>query len=135
MLGEQNTPNELLTAFYHDAEWWKLTVSYIQNEMEFINRLLTAHAYKENIPNLFEHIQKFKHELATKTRETLNFKKELLDYEDKLRGILECEDISCDTFYLENHSSLKARFEHFYTHYNDFKINMFNYLGANLLSI
>lgn len=134
MLGERNTPEELLAAFHHDAEWWKLTVGYIQNEIEFINRLLSAHAYKENIPNLFEHLQKFKHEMDTKTRETLNLKKELWDYEDKLRGILECEDISCDTFYLENHITLTARFEKFYIGFNDYKTNVFNYLGAILVS-
>ncbi|TLP81804.1 hypothetical protein [Maribacter sp. ACAM166] len=134
MLGERNTPEELLTAFHHDAEWWKSTVGYIENEIEFVNRLLNAHVFKENTPNLFEHLQQFKHVMGTKTRETSNLKKEILEYEDKLRGILECQDVACDTYYLENHKALKERFEDFYIGFNDYKTKVFDYLGAILLT-
>ena len=132
MLGEQNTQEELLTAFHHDAQWWKLILGYIETETQFIDQLLNAHIYKENTPNLFERLQKFKHEIKTRARETKNLKKEIAEYEDKLQGILECQDISCDTFYLENHKELKGRFEEFYTGLNDYKARVFNYIGGML---
>ena len=132
MLGEQNTQEELLTAFHNDAQWWKLTLGYIETETRFIDQLLNAHIYKENTPNLFERLQKFKHEIKTRVMETKNLKKEIAEYEDKLQGILECQDISCDTFYLENHKELKGRFEEFYTGLNDYKARVFNYIGGML---
>ena len=132
MLGEQNTQEELLTAFHHDAQWWKLILGYIETETRFIEQLLNAHIYKENTPNLFERLQKFRQEIETRVKETKNLKKEIAEYEDKLQGILECQDISCDTFYLENHKELKDRFEEFYTGINDYKTRVFNYIGGML---
>ncbi len=134
MLGERNTSEELLKAFHDDAKWWKLTIVYIENEIEFIDRLLSAQIYKENTPNLFEHLQQFKHTIGTKKRETMNLKKELFEYESTLRGILECQDISCDTYYLENHKALKERFEEFNIGFRDYKTKLHNYLGAILLT-
>lgn len=104
----------------------------MENEIQFINRLLNCNAYKENTPNLFERLQQFKHEIATKTREVTNFKKEITEYEDKLKGILECQDISCETYYLDNHKSLKDRFEEFFIGFNEYKTKVFNYTGSIL---
>ena len=133
MLGERNTPEELITAFHHDSEWWKSAIGYLENEIQFINRLLHAHVYKEGTSNLFERLQQFKHEMAAKTRETANLKKEILEYEDKLRGILECQDLSCDAYYIESHKALKERYEVFYTGFNNYKAKVFDYLGGIFL--
>lgn len=132
MLGERNTQEELLQALHHDAKWWKSLIGYIETEIQFIDRLLKANVYKENVPNLFERLQEFKHEIKTKTRETENLKKELTEYEGKLRGILECQDLSCDTYYLENHKALKERFEQFYMDINAYKTKVFNFTGSKL---
>ncbi|HZJ20866.1 MAG TPA: hypothetical protein VFD35_11015 [Pricia sp.] len=132
MLGERNTQEELLQAFHHDAEWWKSIIVNILSEIQFIDRLLKANVFKENMPNLFERLQEFTHEIKTKTRETKNLKKELTEYEDMLRGILECQDVSCDTYYLENHKALKERFEKFYMDFNAYKTKVFNFTGSVL---
>ncbi len=132
MLGEQNTQEELLTAFLHDAQWWKSALGYIETETRFIDQLLNAHIYKENTPNLFERLQKFKHEIETIGRETKNLKKEIAEYEDRLQGFLKRQDISSDTDYLEKLMELKDRFEEFYTGLNDYKSRVFNYIGGML---
>jgi FtsZ-binding cell division protein ZapB len=132
MLGEHNTPKELLTAFLHDAQWWKSALGYIETETRFIDQLLNAHIYKENTPNLFERLQKFKHEIETIGRETKNLKKEIAEYEDRLQGFLKRQDISSDTDYLEKLMELKDHFEEFYTGLNDYKSRVFNYIGGML---
>lgn len=132
MLGEQNTQEELLTAFHHDAQWWKLTLGYIETEIRFIDQLLNAQIYKENTPNLFERLQKFNHEIDTIVRETKNLKKEIADYEDKLHRFLERQDIFSDTNFLQNHRELKDRYEEFYSGLNDYKTRVFNYIGGML---
>ena len=132
MLGEQNTQEELLNAFLQDAQWWKLTLGYIETETRFIDQLLNARIYKENTPNLFERLQKFKNEIKTRVKETKNLKKEIADYEDKLHGFLEPQDISSNTDFLQNHRELKDRYEEFYTGLNDYKTRVFNYIGGML---
>lgn len=132
MLSLENTQEEMLRAFHHDTLRWKSMIGYKEKEIIFINRLLNSDAFQETTPNLFEKLQHFKHELATKTREIKNLKKEINEYEDTLRGILECQDISCDTYYLENHKDLKDRFEELYTDFNEYKTTVYNYTGSLL---
>lgn len=132
MLGGQNTLQELLTAFLHDAQWWKSALGYIEAETRFIDQLLNAHIYKENTPNLFERLQNFKKETEEKNRETKNLKKEVANYEDKLQGFLERQDIFGDTNYLGNHMEIRDRFEEFYISFNDYKTRLYNYIGGML---
>lgn len=130
MPSEQNTQEEEFSAFHREAEWWKLMIGYMENEIQFITRLLNSNTFKGNTPNLFEHLQQFKGEMETKTKETHAFKKAIEQYGDELKGILECEEINCDTYYLDSHKELKDRFEEHYKDFNDYKTNVFEYLGS-----
>lgn len=134
MLGERNTKDELLQAFHDDAKWWKTLIGFVESEIQFIYRLLKANIYKENTPNLFERLQEFTHEIKTKSREIKSLKKELIGYEDTIRGILECQDLSCDIYYLENHKALKERFEQFYIAMNAYKTKVLDYTGSVFLN-
>ncbi|MGB5666576.1 MAG: hypothetical protein WBM53_07000 [Maribacter sp.] len=133
MINQESTSEEILSEFHCDAKLWKSMIGYMENEIQFINKLLNSNAFRDATPNLFEHLQNFKHEIKTKTREAKNFKKEINMYEAELKGILECDNISCDTFYMESHKLLKTRFEKFYSEFNDYKTRVFNYTGGNLL--
>lgn len=132
MLGERNTKEELLTAFHKDVQWWRTTVGYFETEVQFMEQLLRAKQFKENAPNLFERLQQFKQEIGTRRAEIKNLKKELELYEDSLQGILECQDISCDIYYLENHKGLKMRFQKCYTNFNTYKAGVFAYIEGVL---
>lgn len=132
MLSLENSQEEILREFHHDTLRWKSVIGYKEDEIIFINRLLNSKAFSKNTPNHFEKLQQFKHEIKTKTREAKNFKKEISEYEAKLKGILECQDTSCDTYYWENHKDLKERFEEFDSDFNANKIKVFNYTGSML---
>ncbi len=131
MLSQKNTPEEILTEFHRDTLSWKSIIGFKENEILFLNRLLNSKAFKET-PNLYERLEKFKHELKTRTREVKNLKKDIEEYEAKLKGILECDDISCDTYYLENHQQFRDDFDQFYTDFNLFKSKVFNLTGSVL---
>jgi hypothetical protein len=132
MLSQENTQEEELRKFHHETLQWKSMIGYIEKEIVFIKRLLNAKVFKKTTPSIFEKLQHFMHEVKTKIREVKNLKKEINEYEDKLVGILECQDIACDTYYLENHKDLKERFEEFYTDFNEYKTKVFNYTGSLL---
>ena len=132
MANLKNSDQEILTEFHNDTLLWISMLGYMENDLQFINRLLNSKAFKDKVPNLFERLQNYLHEMKTKTRELKNFKKEINEYVVELKGILECQDISCDTFYLENHRTLKNHFEKLYTEFNDYKTRIFNYTGGIL---
>ena len=132
MVNLKNTGQEILMEFHFDAMLWKSMIGYMENEIQFINRLLNSQAFKETTPNLFERLQEIKHEMKTKTGKVKSFNKEIDKYEIELKGILECQDISRDTFSVESHKSLKNRFEEFYTEFNEYKTKVFDFTGGIL---
>jgi hypothetical protein len=132
MISQENTSEEIQAEFLCDAKRWKLMLGYKENEIEFINNLLNSDAFKVSRPNLFERLQGFKDEVKIQTKEIVGLKREVIAYKNELKRILECEDVSCDTFYLENHKLLKNRFEEFYTSFNEYKTQVYNYTGGVL---
>ncbi|WP_273565741.1 hypothetical protein [Maribacter halichondriae] len=132
MIKQEHTSAELLAEFHNDAMGWKSMIGHKENEIRFIKRLLNSKAFTESKPTLFERLQNFKNEIETKIQELESLKKEVNIYETTLKGILECEDIACDTFYQENHGVLKKRFNDFYTGFNEYKTKVFKYTGGIL---
>ncbi|MGB5203478.1 hypothetical protein [Eudoraea sp.] len=132
MINQNNTAEDILRDFHRDTKRWKSMLEYKENEISFINRLLSSKAFKGTTPNLFERLEKFKDEGKNYDDKTKNLKKEISEYANELKGFLECDDISCDTFYFENHEVLKNRFEEFYLEFNEYKTKVFNYTGGVL---
>ncbi len=128
-MSNTNTSDEMLHEFHEDAKRWRSMLTYQENEILFLYKLLGSNAFTKTAPDLFKKLATLKEELNTLAKETEKFKKEMESYEDKIKGILECEDISCDTFYTENHKQLKRRFDLFFERFNTYKSQVFNLLG------
>lgn len=55
--------------------------------------------------------------------------KELINYDRKLEVLKECEDLQCETFFLNSHNEFKEKIEvHFYQ-YRNFKKNVFSVIN------
>lgn len=132
MLDQKNSSEEILRDFHSDTLLWKSLVGYMEKEVAFLGNLLHTNMYQEVMTDHQQRFKSYKTELETKTREIHQLKKEVLEYEGELRGILECEDIYCDTFYMENHKTFRLRFEQLFIAFNDYKVKVFQYIG-NLL--
>ena len=127
-----NTAEEYLLKFHRDVIWWKTIIEFTETEVSFINRLLNSNVFDVNHPNIFENLKKFKHQIKTLTRELNNIKEIIEGHDNKMRGMIECDDLSCDAAYLENHESLKMVFEKFFKNFSEYKSRVFNYTGSML---
>ena len=132
MIKQEQASEESWVRFHSAALLWKSLFGYMENELQFIKKLLNARAFKASTPNLFERLEHFKNEIDSKTRELTSLELEVKRYEIYLKGILECEDISCDTFYRENHEALENRVNEFQTAFDEYKNQVFNYTGGVL---
>jgi predicted nuclease with TOPRIM domain len=132
MLSLNNTAEDILREFHGDTLRWKSMLSYKENDILFIEKLMNSKVFKVTKSNLFERLEELKKEAEIIVSELKKLKKEVNEYEAKLSGILECEDISCDTYYMENHKSLTDHFEEFYKDFNEYKTRVFNYTGGVL---
>lgn len=127
-----NTNEEALLKFHRDVLHWKSMIDLMEGEITFINRLLNSNAFETTHANVFEKLHTFKHQIKTETRELKNLKKIIESHDTKMRGIIECEELSCDAAYLNNHESLKVHFEKFLINFFEYKLRVYNYTGSIL---
>lgn len=132
MDGLDNTNEDALLKFHRDVLHWKSLVEFMEGEITFINRLLNSNAFETTHDHLFEKLHTFKHQIKTETRELKNLKKLIDGHDTKMRGMIECDDLSCDVAYLSNHESLKVHFEKFLKNFFEYKLRVYNYTGSIL---
>jgi len=127
-----NTHEDSLLKFHRDVLWWKSIIEFTETEISFINRLLNSNAFDVKHPDIPENLHKFKHQIKTETRELNNIKEIIEGHDNKMIGMIDCDNLSCDAAYLENHESLKNHFEKFFKNYSEYKSRVFNYTGSML---
>ncbi|MFI0431119.1 hypothetical protein [Mariniflexile sp. HMF6888] len=132
MNSSDNTTEGALLKCHRDVLWWKSMVEFIEIEITFINRLLNSNVFETTHANVFETLDTFKHQIKTETRALKNLKEIIDGHEIKMRGMLECDDLSCDAVYLSNHESLKVHFEKFLKNFFEYKTKVYNYIGSIL---
>lgn len=117
---------------YRDARRWKSCLQFTTNEMRFLERLLNSYVFEPNTPNLFERLSGYQERI----KKTVIRKKEVSDeirrHENKLGGMLECTDSSCDMEYYREHERIKAEFSAFQEDFRFLKSEIFDYAGGIL---
>jgi hypothetical protein len=125
-------PNEeSLSKFHQDVLWWQMHIEFAQTEIQFIYKLLNSSAFEQH-HNLFERLELFKNQIKTETKALENLKEDVNRHNNKMKGMAECEDLFCDTMYLENHDLLQDHFESFSKSFGQLKSKIFNYTGSIL---
>ena len=111
---------------------WKERLSYFKEEINFLIPYLEAHIFQKNILNMYERLQLFYDSLQNFKRENLELINEVHNHRYDIEGILECEDISCEVFYHEEHLKLEQRILDFAQKFRKFKLEIFSFTGRHL---
>lgn len=101
-----------------DTLYWDEKFQFHSEEVSFLKSLLTAPVFKGNIPNMYEKLQEFYNELMELKSEKMEIQEAMRNHKNDLNGMMECEDISCETFYHSQHQKLANRI---IEHLNKFK--------------
>ncbi|MCC8359015.1 hypothetical protein [Salinimicrobium sediminilitoris] len=111
---------------------WKERLAYFNEEINFLNLYLGADIFQKNILNLYERLQLFYDALQNFKQENLELTREVHNHRYDIEGILECEDISCEVFYHDEHLKLERRILDFAHKFREFKLEIFSYTGPLL---
>ncbi len=104
-----------------DVDRWKDEVAIIEEEIILFSNLLGAKNDK-SYSNILEKMTVFKVQNS-------EIQEELINYDRKLEVLKECEDLQCETFFLNSHNDFKEKIEvHFYQ-YRNFKKNVFSVIN------
>lgn len=124
------TANEKeIAGLLKENQSWGEAVAYAAEEINFFNLFLNADIFQKNILNLYERLRILCNELDDFKNENMELAREIHNHRYDIEGILECEDISCEVFYHEEHLKLGQRIEGFMQRFGNFKLDVYSHTG------
>ncbi|PQJ68830.1 hypothetical protein [Polaribacter butkevichii] len=101
-------------------------------EYKFYQNLIEASTFKGNSMNLFENLEMFKKDIKTTEKEAFALLDEIKLHSNSISNKIECDDLSCDNFFINKHNELEEKTYNFFRKCKAFKIQMFQYLESVL---
>ena len=111
---------------------WKNSMAGINEEIHFLNLYLRGDIFDDDRPELYEKLEKYMHELENLKAESIQLSREIHNHRYDIEGMMECEDISCEVFYHEEHIKLEKQMENLKEKLNFFRRDLFAYTGNAL---
>lgn len=128
----QSSSEKELKTIHIDTLEWKSNLQFIENEIQFINQLLNSYVFEPTTPNLFERLQEYKKQIVDTEEEILKMKEGIRKHENQLGGMLECDTISCDNSYYQEHELMKMSYDQLFKNFRKLKSEIFGYAGGIL---
>jgi hypothetical protein len=117
---------------YQELQKWKSYIHFIDDEMQFIDRLLNSYVFEPRTPNLFERLELFKQKFTQSKNDKKRIKKLITQHEGEMAGILECTTTSCDSAYCQKHKDFLKRVSEYVEDYLLLKSEVYTYAGSVL---
>ncbi len=115
-----------------NSSLWISELGFIDTEVSFIKHLIKSNLIKSTVPNLFENLQLFIKELDSIKDEKNNLMNDVHQYTNQLNGMVECDKLSCDNFYVIAYEKLAKELFNYLQVYKKLKTQIFEYLNGVL---
>lgn len=115
-----------------DTRKWDKQLYTSSEELTFMGQFLTADIFSREIPNLYEELFNFSRILEVLKTDKIELHQAISNHKNDLNGMLECEDISCESFYFSEHKKLEKKLEMFLIKFNNFQSDLFRYCTNKL---
>lgn len=106
---------------------WNRTFLELTEEISFFKTLLSSDVFENKMPNLYENLQEYYSHINNLKEEKIELQEAIHNHKNDLEGMMECEDVSCDTFYYTQHHNLMKRIEKHLTQFKDLKLNLLRF--------
>lgn len=116
-----------------ETDAWLHEIFNATEHIRFLTKYLEADIFNSGQPNMFEMFESFKKRLDTYRADIFLLNQEAHNHKYDLEGMRECDDISCEGFYREQHWALKEKLTKFITGFKDLQSQIFNYTGDLLI--
>lgn len=123
---KQYTGIETIEELQLEREGWIEQLSHLTWDIHFFRKLLKAHVFRP-VPNLYEKISEFSDELSTCREDLQELNQDLQNHRFDLEGMIECDDVSCDNFYLDQHKKLGKKVREFKNHMRNLQSQIVTY--------
>ncbi len=115
-----------------DIRGWDKQLQTASDEMPFLSQFISADIFRKDLPNLFEELFAFSNSLTTLKLEKIELHQAISNHKNDLNGMMECEDISCELFYYNQHQKLENQLVTFLSSFNKFQTELFKFCTNKL---
>jgi len=112
----------------YEISLWNEDLNFVALEIPFLEQLIKTYPFNTIIPNLFEQIQLFLKELNHFKKEKAIINDEIFKHKKELSGMIECNDLNCDNYYMIRHEALGQKVFNYLQYYRNNKFKLFEYL-------
>jgi len=128
--GSANEKNiqELLS----DINDWNKKLHTSSEEITFLDQFVSSDIFQQDLPNLYEHLFTFSNTLTALKNEKIELHQDISNHKYDINGMLECEDISCETFYYSEHKKLEDRLVQLLKNFSEFRTELFRFCTNKL---
>lgn len=110
-----------------DTTHWDRAFREYTAEITFYKTLLTSDVFEDKMPNLYERLQEYYIQITELKDEKIQLQEAILNHKNDLNGMMECEDISCESFYHSQHQNLMDRIEKHLSKFRELKIKIIQF--------
>ena len=110
-----------------DTTQWDTALREYTAEITFYKTLLTSDVFEDKMPNLYERLQEYYTQITELKNEKIELQEAILNHKNDLNGMMECEDISCESFYHSQHQILMSRIEKHLSKFRDLKLKIIEF--------
>lgn len=111
----------------NDTLEWDKTLQTCTDELLFLKHLLTSEVFQAPNPDTSKKLESYIEELEDLKTEKIEVQLALRNHKNDLKGMLECEDISCDIFYQTQHQELLNRLKDLLANFQQLKLSIFTF--------
>ena len=108
------------------SQWDKAFYEYTE-EITFFKTLVTSDVFENKMPNLYEKLQEYFTQITELKEEKVEIQEAIHNHRNDLAGMMECEDISCETFYHTQHNNLSRLIENHLSRFRMLKLNLIRF--------
>ncbi len=113
--------------FMADISQWEKKFYQFSEEITFFKTLVTSDVFDNKMPNLYEKLQEYYNQIIDIKEEKTNLQEAIHNHKNDLAGMMECEDISCESFYHSQHHKLTGRIEKHFSKLRELKLNLIRF--------
>ena len=118
-----------------DTSQWDKAFFEHTAELTFFKTLVTSDVFENKMPNLYEKLQEYYNQIIDIRDEKVELQEAIHNHKNDLDGMMECEDISCESFYHSQHYNLTKRIENHLSRFRDMKLNLIRFTTPLLKNV
>ncbi|HSI69092.1 MAG TPA: hypothetical protein VK941_02590 [Gillisia sp.] len=116
---------------YTDVNNWKSELSLIETENRFYQMLLNSKLIDKTEINQHD-INFLIQEVDSLDKVNSDCLERILEFYNELEGMMECEDVQCDTYYLNNYQQFKIDIESHFHKNRYLKTLIYSYMNTGI---